>query len=152
MLETQQLAEDAIPGRLGLAVLSAALSLPAAAQELIRHPIPNSDFPILQAVEVPAGMTTVYLSGTVPAVINQDAEPGSLEAYGDTEKQTISVMTRIQSQLEAMDMSVAATSSRCRRSWWLQRVRRLTSTASWPATVSSSARTNSRTCPSVPPW
>lgn len=106
MLETQQLAEDAIPGRLGLAVLSAALSLPAAAQELIRPPIPNSDFPILQAVEVPAGMTTVYLSGTVPAVINQDAEPGSLEAYGDTEEQTVSVMTRIQSQLEAMDMSV----------------------------------------------
>lgn len=86
--------------------LSAAASLPATAQELIRHPIPNSDFPILQAVEVPAGMTTVYLSGTVPAVINPDAEAGSLEAYGNTEEQTVSVMTRIQNQLEAMDMSV----------------------------------------------
>jgi len=89
-----------------VALALSTLALPAAAQELIRHPIPNSDFPILQAVEVPAGMTTVYLSGTVPAVINEEADRNSVEAYGDTEQQTVSVMNRIKSQLGAMNMSV----------------------------------------------
>lgn len=93
---------------LKLAAVSAVtlLALPATAQELTRHPIPDSDFPILQAVEVPAGMTTVYLSGTVPAVINEAAERNSVEAYGTTEEQTVSVMTRIQEQLEGMGMGV----------------------------------------------
>lgn len=82
------------------------LAFPAAAQELTRHPIPGSDFPILQAVEVPAGMTTVYLSGTVPSVINENADRNSVEAYGTTEEQTVSVMNRIKDQLEGMGMGV----------------------------------------------
>ncbi|WP_295047138.1 RidA family protein [uncultured Paracoccus sp.] len=79
---------------------------PAMAQDLIRHPIPDSDFPILQAVEVPAGLTTVYLSGTVPGVTNEAAEKNSIESFGTMEQQTVSVMNRIKAQLEAMDMSV----------------------------------------------
>ncbi|MFT3687821.1 RidA family protein [Paenirhodobacter sp.] len=79
---------------------------PLMAQEVVRHPIPNSDFPILQAVEVPAGKTTVYLSGTVPAVINASADKNSVEAYGSMEEQTVSVMNRIKAQLEGMGMSV----------------------------------------------
>ena len=59
-------------------------AMPVVAQDVTRHPIPNSDFPILQAVEVPAGKTTVYLSGTVPVVINEGAEKTSVEAYGTT--------------------------------------------------------------------
>lgn len=82
------------------------LAVPAAAQELTRHPIPDSDFPILQAVEVPAGMTTVYLSGTVPSVINENVDRNSVEAYGTTEEQTVSVMNRIKDQLEGMGMGV----------------------------------------------
>lgn len=82
------------------------LAVPAAAQELTRHPILGSDFPILQAVEVPAGMTTVYLSGTVPSVINENADRNSVEAYGTTEEQTVSVMNRIKDQLEGMGMGV----------------------------------------------
>ena len=31
------------------------LALPAHAQEVVRRKLPNSDFPILSAVEVPAG-------------------------------------------------------------------------------------------------
>lgn len=79
---------------------------PALAQDVTRHPIPDSDFPILQAVEVPAGKTTVYLSGTVPAVINDAADRTSLEAFGSMEEQTVSVMTRIKAQLEGMGMGV----------------------------------------------
>lgn len=88
------------------ALVLTTLALPAAAQEVTRHPIPDSDFPILQAVEVPAGKTTVYLSGTVPAVVDEDAEPSSVEAYGDMEQQTVSVMNRIKDQLEGMGMGV----------------------------------------------
>ena len=45
----------------------------ARAQEVVRHKIPNSDFPIAQAVEVPAGKTTIYVSGAVPPVIDEAA-------------------------------------------------------------------------------
>ncbi|TRW95320.1 hypothetical protein FNJ84_16475 [Paracoccus sp. M683] len=84
-------------------VLTAA---PALAQDVTRHPIPDSDFPILQAVEVPAGKTTVYLSGTVPAVLNADAPENSVEAFGSMEEQTVSVMNRIKEQLEGMGLTV----------------------------------------------
>lgn len=87
-----------------LLLTSAATS--AVAQDITRHPIPDSDFPILQAVEVPAGKTTVYLSGTVPAVLNADADPRSVEAFGSMEEQTVSVMNRIKAQLESMGMGV----------------------------------------------
>ena len=40
----------------------------ALAAEVTRHKIPNSDFPIAQAVEIPAGMTTVYVSGALASV------------------------------------------------------------------------------------
>jgi enamine deaminase RidA (YjgF/YER057c/UK114 family) len=57
--------------------------------------------PISSAVEVPAGKTVVYLSGSVPSVIHPDAPKGSLEAYGDTKAQTINVLGNIQQQLKA---------------------------------------------------
>lgn len=82
------------------------LAVPASAQELTRHTNPGSDFPILQAVEVPGGMTTVYLSGTVPSVNNESADRSSVEAYGSTEEQTVSVMNRIKDQLEGLGMGV----------------------------------------------
>src|SRR6478735_4198762 len=44
------------------AVVAAAMT-GAQAGELARHRTPGSDFPILMAVEVPAGYKTVYLSG-----------------------------------------------------------------------------------------
>lgn len=80
--------------------------LTVAAQEVIRHPIPESDFPIAQAVEIPGGMTTVYLSGVVPAVADEAADPATPEAWGDTETQTVSVLTTIQQTLEGMDLTM----------------------------------------------
>lgn len=90
---------------IGLTLLSAYASN-AIAEDIIRHPIPNSDFPILQAVEVPADKTMVYLSGTVPSVINEDADPNSMEAFGTTEEQTVTVMNRIEAQLESLGLGV----------------------------------------------
>jgi enamine deaminase RidA (YjgF/YER057c/UK114 family) len=79
------------------------------AQELIRHPLPNgSTFPIAAAVEVPPGKTTVYLSGTVPPMIPGSTAPrDSVEAYGDTRTQTVSVLTAIQTQLSGLGLSMA---------------------------------------------
>ena len=82
------------------------LAAPVLAEEPVRHPLPNSSFPILQAVEVPATATTVYLSGTVPGVLNADAEKGTIAAYGTMEEQTVSVLNRIQATLESLDMSM----------------------------------------------
>ncbi len=86
--------------------LLAALSAPAAAQEVTRHRIPSSSFPIAQAVEVPAGRTTVYLSGVVPPVADESAPRGSAAAYGDTRAQTAGVLDRIGRNLASLSLSM----------------------------------------------
>jgi enamine deaminase RidA (YjgF/YER057c/UK114 family) len=88
--------------------LLTALLLPLAAQaaDVVRVPIPGSDFPIAAAVEVPAGKATIYLSGKVPAVTNPAAPKDSVEAFGDTKTQTISVLTQIQKQLQGMGLGM----------------------------------------------
>jgi enamine deaminase RidA (YjgF/YER057c/UK114 family) len=93
-------------GAAGLAVLLM-LAAPhtAEAAEVIRHKIPGSDFPISAAVEVPAGKTTVYLSGAVPR-LDADAPKDSADAYGDTEAQTINVLSSIKTQLESMGLGL----------------------------------------------
>jgi enamine deaminase RidA (YjgF/YER057c/UK114 family) len=89
-------------------LLVAALSMTGAAQaEVIRHPIPNSTFPIAQAVEVKGPVTTFYVSGQVPPAVNKDADPQSLAAYGDTTTQTVGVLTRIKAILEGLGLTMA---------------------------------------------
>ena len=89
-------------------LLVAALSAASAARaEVIRHPIPNSTFPIAQAVEVRGPVTTWYVSGQVPPVANKDADPQSLAAYGDTRTQTVGVLNRIKAILEGLGLSMA---------------------------------------------
>ena len=60
-------------------------ALGAAFAEVTRHPLPGSDFPIAQAVEVTPDTTIVYHSGTIPDPANPDAERFSPEFWGDTE-------------------------------------------------------------------
>lgn len=50
---------------------------------------------------MPAGASVLYVSGQVPPVANEEAEPGSREAYGDTETQTVGVLERIDAALQA---------------------------------------------------
>ncbi|MFC4765103.1 RidA family protein [Dyella koreensis] len=76
------------------------------AQEVVRYKIPNSDFPISAAVEVPAGKATVYVSGNVPPVVDAKAPKDSVAAYGDTKTQTIGVLTAIEKQLKSMHLSM----------------------------------------------
>lgn len=94
----------------GVAAMTAflATSQPTlAADEVIRHPIPNSNFPIALAVEVPVGKTVVYVSGTVPGVKDSAADPNSLKAYGDTRDQTVSVFEAIEASLKSLNLTMA---------------------------------------------
>lgn len=91
----------------------ASLTLPALlisgvalADEVVRHKIPGSDFPIARAVEVPGDATTVYLSGAVPSVVNEDADRSSIEAYGDITEQTRTVFQSIEKSLDDMDLTM----------------------------------------------
>ncbi|WP_379069931.1 RidA family protein [Mesorhizobium sp. UC22_110] len=92
----------------GAALVAALMAMTggAMAQDVVRHKIPNSDFPISQAVEVPAGKTTVYVSGAVPSVADEKAEKGSLAAYGDTKTQTVSVLKSIEKTLAGLDLKM----------------------------------------------
>ncbi|MBI6630010.1 RidA family protein [Pontibaca salina] len=97
--------------RKSLAPFVTALTLSASGalaqgSEVVRHPLPDSDFPILQAVEVPADATLVYLSGTVPEVADETASEGSPERFGDTATQTASVLASIEQKLAALDLTM----------------------------------------------
>lgn len=94
--------------RTGAALVAALMGMTggAMAQDVVRHKIPNSDFPISQAVEIPAGKTTVYVSGAVPTVADEKAEKGSLAAYGDTKTQTESVLKSIEKTLAGLDLKM----------------------------------------------
>lgn len=77
------------------------------AKDVIRHKLPNgSNFPISAAVEVPAGRTTVYLSGMVPPVVDAKAARGSIAAYGDTRTQTVGALTSIEVELASLHLTM----------------------------------------------
>lgn len=69
-----------------------------------RYPLPGSDFPIAQAVEVTPDTTMVYHSGMVPRPANPEAERFSRKFWGDTETQTLSVFERLEASLKAKDL------------------------------------------------
>lgn len=79
----------------------------ATAGELVRHRTPGSDFPILMAVEVPPGYKAIYLSGVVPSVADSTKPAGTIEAYGDTKTQTISVLQNIERNLKRLNLSMS---------------------------------------------
>ena len=87
-------------------VLAAVLLMAAntiSAGEITRYPLPNnSTFPIAQAVEVSAGTTIIYHSGTTPQPANPDAEKYSTEYWGDTEAQALSCFSRMQASFDKL--------------------------------------------------
>lgn len=82
-------------------------SLGAAHADVIRYPIPNSTFPIAQAVQVPGNATTYYVSGQVPPVVSKEADPSSPQAFGDTKTQTVGVLNKIKAILEGLGLGMA---------------------------------------------
>ena len=94
--------------KLGHTLLPIAL-LPAlaSAQDVVRHKLPNgSTFPISAAVEVPAGKTLVFLSGTVPSAADPKGAKDSVATYGDTKTQTISALNSIKAELESLHLTM----------------------------------------------
>lgn len=78
----------------------------ASADDIVRHKIPNSDFPIAMGVEVPSGKTTVYLSGAGPVLADKSLPSESPAAYGDTRAQTISALKSIQTNLQRIHLDL----------------------------------------------
>jgi enamine deaminase RidA (YjgF/YER057c/UK114 family) len=87
-------------------LLALGTAMPALAQDVVRHRTPGSNFPIAMAVEVPAGATTVMVSGMVPAVADSAAPRNSLASFGDTRAQTASVLSRIEAGLKSIGLSL----------------------------------------------
>lgn len=78
----------------------------AAAEEVVRHPIPGSDFPISRAVEVPGGVTMVWLSGAVPTLPEGTGPEVPTGGYGDTQVQTVSVLGSIETTLAELGLTM----------------------------------------------
>ena len=78
----------------------------ARAEDVARLPLIGSDFPISAAVNVHGGVDTVYVSGTLPPVINKDVPKDSGAAYGDMETQTTGALTSIKATLARMGMDM----------------------------------------------
>jgi enamine deaminase RidA (YjgF/YER057c/UK114 family) len=87
-------------------ILALAVSVSAAQADVVRHPIPNSSFPISQSVEVSENVTTYYVSGQVPPVVDKTADATSPQAYGDTKAQTIGVLSKIKGILEGLGLGM----------------------------------------------
>lgn len=74
--------------------------------DVTRYPLPDSDFPIAQAVEIPAGTTLVYHSGMTPRPANPEAPRFTADFWGDTEAQALSVFARLEESLAAKQLSL----------------------------------------------
>jgi enamine deaminase RidA (YjgF/YER057c/UK114 family) len=89
-----------------LTALALLAGISTARADVVRHPIPNSSFPISQSVEVSGNVTTYYVSGQVPPVVDKAAEPASPQAYGDTKTQTVGVLNKIKGILEGLGLGM----------------------------------------------
>lgn len=87
-----------------LALLLTACATQAPPVAITRTPIGDPHFPIAAAVTVPAGYDTVYISGALPDVADASAPKGSVEAYGDTKTQTLSVLKKLGESLKAQGL------------------------------------------------
>lgn len=86
-------------------VLALSMSGSAPAADIVRHSLgPNNNFPIARAVQVPAGKTIYFHSGTTPAPLDPKAAPGSAEYWGDTKTQALSVFARLKDSLDQLGL------------------------------------------------
>ena len=83
-----------------LAILAIGLAVASAGNAKEVRRLGPAESPISASVEVPAGSRLVYVSGTVPDVVEPGAAAGSVQRYGDTAAQTRSVLRKIEAQLK----------------------------------------------------
>lgn len=89
----------------------AMLLVTAASSALAKEPgqvrrLGPAESPISASAEVPAGSRLVYVSGTVPDVVDASAAAGNVQRYGDTATQTRSVLAKIEAQLRLHGMDL----------------------------------------------
>lgn len=92
--------------RMLIAIFTLTCSVAAFGADVIRHKIPNSDFPIAQAVEIPSGQTLVFVSGAGPDIADKGGDKDSPASYGDTKAQTLSALKKIEATLKSLDLSM----------------------------------------------
>ena len=90
---------------LAAAATAALVATPAAAQ-ITRIKSANPNALILDGAKVAAGSELYYLSGQLAAPIDP-AKTSSVDDYGDTKTQTLSVLKKIKTQLEANGYTMA---------------------------------------------
>ncbi len=78
----------------------------ASGADVIRHKIPNSDFPVAQAVEIPPDQTLVFLSGQGADIADKAAAKDSIAAYGDTKAQALNTLTKIDATLKSLGLAM----------------------------------------------
>jgi 2-iminobutanoate/2-iminopropanoate deaminase len=92
--------------KLALATLALALCTPTAALAQgspgIERTVSSPTATISGSASVPAGSRIVFISGTTPSPL----DPAVPENLGDTRQQTLSVLTKIKTQLEALGMGM----------------------------------------------
>jgi enamine deaminase RidA (YjgF/YER057c/UK114 family) len=77
------------------------LAMSAQAADIVRYPLPDGNkFPIASAVEVPAGTTLIFQSGTTPSPKDASAPAGTPAYWGDTKTQALSAFANIKKALE----------------------------------------------------
>ncbi|MET0322614.1 MAG: RidA family protein [Duganella sp.] len=86
---------------------SAAGAAEKPAADIVRHKIPNSDFPIALAVSIPPTATIHFISGQVPAVVDKAAPADTLASFGDTRAQSETVLKKIKDILEGMKLQMS---------------------------------------------
>src|SRR6186997_1925430 len=90
--------------KLAIATLAFALVAPsggALAQEIERT-VANPTATISSSASLPPGSRIVFLSGSTASPL----DPASPENFGDTRQQTLSILTKMKAQLEALGMDM----------------------------------------------
>ncbi len=89
-----------------LLCVSALQATAAAADGVERLALPDGNpFPISRATTVRAGTDLYFLSGQTPQPIDKTL-PAAEQKFGDTEAQTMSVLTQLKSTLEALGLTM----------------------------------------------
>jgi enamine deaminase RidA (YjgF/YER057c/UK114 family) len=87
--------------KISIALVSLLFALSASAAGVVRYPLPDGNkFPIASAVEVPAGTTLVFQSGSLGSPKDPTAKPGSPEYWGNTKEQALSAFANIKKALD----------------------------------------------------
>jgi enamine deaminase RidA (YjgF/YER057c/UK114 family) len=87
-----------------LLALLPAMSVRAA--DIVRDPLlGGSKFPIARAVEVPAGVTLIFHSGTTASPKDPNAPVGTPAYWGDTKTQSLSAFNNIKTSLDQLGLN-----------------------------------------------